>query len=107
MQQQSVRPKPNPHNPDKSVNAEQPPTYVPSHITDYDWKGNLPPSLQGTLSSVAEPSYNINSWPLDSSTDNRKVFAAAVLRTAAEEARREYVDLRTEALRAELVAVRI
>ena len=52
MQQQSVRPKPNPHNPDKSVNAEQAPTEVPSQLTGYDWKALLPPSLQGTISTV-------------------------------------------------------
>ena len=93
-----------PHNPDKSVNAEQPSIEVPSRFTDFNWRALLSPSLQGTIGTVPEPSYNINSWPLETDADKREVLGASMLLKVAEEKRQEYVVARMEAVQAQRVA---
>ena len=51
------------------------------HTNDYyDWKGlRHGISLQGTISTLAEPSYNVNSYPLETSDDRRRVLDAIIM----------------------------
>ena len=51
------------------------------HTNDYyDWKGlRHGTSLQGTISTLAEPSYNVNSYPLETSDDRRRVLDAIIM----------------------------
>ena len=65
MRQQSVHP--DPHNPDKAVNAEQPSLSAFSwHTGDkFNFRALLSPSLQGTIGTVEEPYYNYISPALE------------------------------------------
>ena len=104
MRQQSVHP--DPHNPDKAVNAEQPSLSAFSwHTGDkFNFRALLSPSLQGTIGTVPEPSYHVNSWPLESDSDKREVLGASMLLKVAEDKRQEYVAALMEAEQAQRVA---
>jgi hypothetical protein len=80
IQPQSVRPEPNLHELDFSSQR-----YVPSQLSDYDWMGNLRSSLKGTLSTVQEPSYHVNSRPLELSAEAREVVGAQMLQRVADD----------------------
>ena len=102
VRQQSVHP--DPYTPDGAVDAEQPWRQAFSQGVEYNWRALLSPSLQGTIGTVPEPSYNINSWPLETDADKREVLGASMLLKVAEEKRQEYVVAHMEAVQAQRVA---